>query len=507
MQLRWNFKLRPSQTQVELMSDWLITLRKHRNYALREREQGYNTSNKDAESSITYGWGSFCDIETKVEYGSCCPLTCPILKHGVVPAQLGLAVKTSKKTGTQRWDSASGIQMKVTTTLRHERQNFALINSDVLQRNIARLDDAFTNFWQHQKGFPRYYRVLNSFEYKPDQVKIVDVRENYATVYLPGIGNVRMHNSRDLTQIQDVRTVTVSRKASNWYVSMLIDLPLDLPEVKPIEKSKSVVGIDVGINKLVALSDGSFVENIHPATNSKTVRRLAMRQRAASRKQNGSQNKRKAYDRIGKMQHKISQQREGYLWQAASLVVKTADVIAREDLNIRNMVKRAKPKHDSNGGYLKNGAAAKAGLNKQILDASWGTLFGMIAWIAAKVGKPVIAVNPKHSSQECPQCHHIDKSNRDGEKFLCVECGYTEHADTKASRTIVKRVGLIFPKKIKKILPRDSRKVTPVKLSAPECVESRNHAYEMSNIQLTLFDVSEYSLSDSRISKRYGRKS
>ena len=497
----------PNKTQVELMSDWLITLRKHRNYALRERETGYNTNNRDAESSISYAWGSFCDIKTRVEYGSCCPLTCPILKHGVVPPQLELAVKTSKKTGTERWDSASGIQMTVTTTLRHERQNFARINSDVLQRNIARLDDAFTNFWKHGRGFPRPDRVLDSFEYKPGQIKIFDVTENYATVYLPGIGNVRMHNSRDLTQIQDIRTVTVSRKASFWYVSMLVEIPETIPNVKPIEESLSVVGIDVGINKLVAISDGSFVENIHPATNPRTVRRLAMRQRAASRKQKGSQNKRKAYDRIGKLQHKIAKAREGYLWQAASLIVKTADTIAREDLNICNMVKRAKLSRDGNGGYLKNGATAKTRLNKQILDAGWGTLFQMIAWIATKAGKPVIAVNPKYSSQECPKCHYIDKFNRDGEKFLCVECGYTEHADTKASITIVKRIGLIFPKKVKKILPADCGKVTPRKLSAPGCVESRNHAYEMSNTQLALFDVSEYNSSDSRIFRRYGRNS
>jgi len=232
-----------------------------------------------------------------------------------------------------------------------------------------------------------------------------------------------------------------------------------------------------------------------------------MRQRAASRKQSRSHNKRKAYDRIGKMQHKIAQQRSGHLWQAASLIVKTADAIAREDLNICNMAKRAKPKRDGNGGYLKNGAAAKAGLNKQIFDASWRTLFQMIAWMAAKAGKPVIAVNPKYSSQECPKCHYIDKSNRDGEKFLCVECGYTEHADTKASKITGKRVGLIFPQKVKKILPADCGKVTPRKLSAPGCVESRNHAYEMSNTQLALFDVSEYNSSDSRIFRRYGRNS
>lgn len=50
VQVRWNFKLKPTKSQIAQMSSWLITLRKHRNYALRERETGYNTNNKDAEA-------------------------------------------------------------------------------------------------------------------------------------------------------------------------------------------------------------------------------------------------------------------------------------------------------------------------------------------------------------------------------------------------------------------------------------------------------------------------
>ncbi|MEG5055671.1 hypothetical protein [Microcoleus sp. B13-B4] len=30
----------------------------------------------------------------------------------------------------------------------------------------------------------------------------------------------------------------------------------------------------------------------------------------------------------------------------------------------------------------------------------------------------------------------MDKSNRDGEKFICTECGYHEHADIGAAKTI-----------------------------------------------------------------------
>ncbi len=351
MQVRWNFKLKPNQSQAIKMSEWLITLRKHRNYALRERENGFNTNNQNADTPVSYAFGSFCNLESHIEYGASCPLTCPVVKHGVIPLDLSLAVKTSK--GVVKWDNPSGIQMKVTTQLRHKSPSFCDINSDVLQRNIAKLDTGFVNFWKHGRGFPKYLRKLDGFEYKPGQVKLINFKDSYATVYLPGIGNVKMFNSRNLTLIKEIRTCTIKRSADSWYISMLVEIPGGLPELKA--EIKSVVGIDVGVNKLVALSDGSFIKNIRVTTNPRTARRLAMRQRAASRKVNGSKNKAKAYQKLAKTQHKLAQKRDGYNWQAASKIVKTADAVGREDLNIKNMVKRAKPKHDGKGGGQRMG--------------------------------------------------------------------------------------------------------------------------------------------------------
>jgi len=456
MQIRWNFKLLPNQSQLCQIEDWLVTLRKHRNYALRERIDGFEFNNKDNELSIIYVYGSYCEIESRIEFGSCCPLTCPVLKHGVVPQNLRLAIKESKVKDKEtkeviktvvKWDSASGIQMKVTTQLRKSLLHFAIVDSDVLQRNIANLDTAFSNFFKLGRGYPQFIIRLDSFEYKPGRVILRHIRKNYATAYLPGIGDVKFHNSRDLSLIQDLRTCTVKREGGNWYISMLVDIAEVLPSVKPLEECKSIVGIDIGINKLVALSDGRFQENKRTTTNARTARRLSMRQRAISRKQKGSKNRIKAIKRLAKQKHRLAQYRDGHGWQVANVVVKTADVVARENLRIKNMVKRAKPKHDGKGGYKRNGALLKTGLNRVILDAGWGDIFNKIAWLALKAGKPVISVPAKHSSQECPKCGHIDKANREGEKFLCIVCQHTEHADTKASRTIARRVGLVFPKK------------------------------------------------------------
>ena len=135
------------------------------------------------------------------------------------------------------------------------------------------------------------------------------------------------------------------------------------------------------------------------------------------------------------------------------------DAVIQENLNIKGMKSRCKPKKQK-GRFMPYGQSAKRGLNRSISDASWGELFSKIAWLAAKSGKPFLSVNPRHTSQECSACHHVTKSNRDGEKFVCEECGHIDHADTQASRTILRRACLSFVSKDVKTLPVDCGKVT-----------------------------------------------
>lgn len=164
MLVRWNFKMLPTQSQSAMLSDWLVTLRKHRNFALRERTNGYQANNQDSNSTVAYVYGAYCDLIDKVEYGSSCPLTCPVLKHGIIPHDFSLATKlssvTDKETGEKnkvvKWDNASGIQMKVTTQLRNSCKPFSIIESTVLQNNISLLDTAFNNFWQCGRGINFY---------------------------------------------------------------------------------------------------------------------------------------------------------------------------------------------------------------------------------------------------------------------------------------------------------------------------------------------------------------
>ena len=478
VQVRRNYKLQPSKTQKDLMSEWLVTLRKHRNYCLAERKRGYEGNNLDSSEIVEYSYGAYCDIESRIEYGAYCPLTCAVIKHGVLPDSISLeqSIKFSKpnrETGEIKisWDSVSGIQSKRTTQLRSENYFYSRIDSQILQQNLAKLDVAYTGFFKHQRGFPAFRKTsnFNSFQYPPNrcQFTVNDFSPKnrfYSHVYLPGIGTMRYLDNREwsIPSDADIRTVTVKKLADGWYISVLLNTTYILPELADIESVESALGIDLGINRLVALSDGSFIENPRHATNKRTRRRLRIRQRRVSRKVRGSANRRKAGIEVAKLHKKIADKRNDTNWKAAHKVVRKADAVIREDLNIKAMKSRCKPKRVK-GRFMPNGQSAKRGLNRSISDASWGDLTQKIEWVAAKSGKPVLAVNPKYTSQECSNCGHISKDNRDGEKFICQECGHIDHADTQASRTILKRAKLNFVSTDVKSLSRDSRKVTAVR--------------------------------------------
>ncbi|GAA3507617.1 transposase [Streptosporangium album] len=134
--------------------------------------------------------------------------------------------------------------------------------------------------------------------------------------------------------------------------------------------------------------------------------------------------------------------------KTALALVGGADFIAVEALRIRNMTRAPKPRpdHDQAGAFLPNGAAAKAGLNKSVLDAGWGVFLQILSHKAESAGREVIAVNPRNTSRTCPRpvCGHVSGENRKTQAdFMCVKCGYTANADVVgASNT--KRAGLVL---------------------------------------------------------------
>jgi putative transposase len=201
---------------------------------------------------------------------------------------ISTTIKTKLKDG--KWLTVSGVQSARTTELRAENPFYSRINADVLQGNLAKLDTAYNGFFSHKRGFPAFRKAsnFNSFQYKPKVAKLTVNRSSnhkrcYSHVYLPGIGDMRYLDSRVIPVDADIRTVTVMREADGWYMSVLLVLADELPNVED-STIQSSVGIDVGINKLASLSDGSFIENPKFSTSKKTRRQLRIRQRRVNRK-------------------------------------------------------------------------------------------------------------------------------------------------------------------------------------------------------------------------------
>ena len=428
------YKLKPSNSQSQKMNDWLNMLRAFYNFCLRDRIEAY----EQVRSPVL---GNFSTLKYK---GECCPLTCSVSKE----ATTGYPWKNhGKKRGAGEQQSSYLPQLK------QFRPWYKTIDANVQQMNLRRLNAAFTKFFDGAGGYPNFKNKskFRSFSYVPGQVKIEDDR-----VRLPGIGWMKLYLSRPLPFGFDIRTVTIRRKSDGWYISFRLENK-EIPDIQSIDQTqvKTAIAADLGIKKLCALSNGEMVAN--PQFAKKLERRKRSLQRRASRKIKGSKNRAKAYCKLAHIDQKITNQRSDHQWKVANKLCRLGDVIIFEDLNIKNMMKRCKPKQDSKGKYLKNSQSAKKGLNKVIGDAAWGELKLKTKAVAAKLGLIFTEVNPKFSSQECSCCGHVSSSNRKKERFLCEMCGYIEDADIQASYNLLNR-GLkqlgINPNQLRAVRPK-----------------------------------------------------
>ncbi|BCK68813.1 hypothetical protein Srufu_027660 [Streptomyces libani subsp. rufus] len=236
--------------------------------------------------------------------------------------------------------------------------------------------------------------------------------------------------------------MSVKRQGRKWFVVLSCD---DVPP-EPLPATGREVGIDMGTTHFLTTTDGVHIEN--PRLLSKAAAELAAAQRNLSQFPKRGKTKtrtkkhRQAVERVAKLHAKIRRQRLDHAHKAANFVVRDADVIAHERLDIANMTPRPKPRAADDGAFEPNGAAAKAGLNRAIFDAGWGVFLAVLTAKAECAGRQMIAVNPRNTSRTCPLCRHVSAQNRDGEGFQCTACGFIEHADTVGALNTAIRAGL-----------------------------------------------------------------
>ncbi len=212
------------------------------------------------------------------------------------------------------------------------------------------------------------------------------------------------------------------------------------------------VGIDRGCVHTLALSDGTFMDMPKPLRAE--LKRLRYLQRRMARQDRvnearggkiakfASKRRQRTLTEFNTLQGRIVRRRNDWIEKTTTTLAKANILVAMEDLDVKAMTKRPKPRPDpaKPGQYLHNGAKAKAGLNRSILSNNWSRLMKRLNDKMDANGGRLVVVSAAYTSQACHKCGHVAKENRESQAvFKCVRCGYMANADTNAAMNILSR--------------------------------------------------------------------
>ncbi|MBD1884023.1 RNA-guided endonuclease InsQ/TnpB family protein [Microcoleus vaginatus] len=296
------------------------------------------------------------------------------------------------------------------------------LNSMARQASAERAWSSISRFYDNckkgvagKKAYPQFQKDCRSVEYKSTGWKLADDRKSINFTDKKGIGRLKLKGTRDLHfyQISQIKRVRLVKRADGVYVQFCIDIA----RKENTAPSGNTIGLDVGLKEYYTDSNGITVEN--PRFLRKGEKVLKRCQRRVSRKVKGSNNRDKARRILGKRHLKISRQRKDHAMKLARCVISSNDVVAYEDLRIKNMVK--------------NHCLAKS-----INDASWYQFRVWLEYFGKVFEKITVAVNPQYTSQECSSCGVIVKKTLSTRTHVC-KCGCVMDRDENAARNILSR--------------------------------------------------------------------
>lgn len=356
------------------------------------------------------------------------------------------AYRHSSKTTVRYGDQSA--QLKAVRTVDPDQARWSFSSQ---QATLRRLDKAFAAFFRRVKagvrpGYPRFKGIGHfdtvTFPKDGDGCRWNSTpHEAQTRVRLQGVGHVRVHQHRPVSG--RVKTISIKREGRRWYVILVCD---SVP-TQSLPATGAIVGIDMGTVHLFTDSNGNHKENprfleMSAAALADAQRHLTMFPKRTERR---TKEHRAAARKVAKLHARIRRQRLDHHHKAANELVRDNDVIAYEQLNTAAMTKAPvpRPDPDNEGMFLANGAAAKTGLNRRILDAGWGIFLSILANKAESAGRRVIPVDARNTSRTCPQCGHVAPENRVTQaKFECTACGHAANADHVGALNVLNRAGL-----------------------------------------------------------------
>ncbi|MGD2180713.1 RNA-guided endonuclease InsQ/TnpB family protein [Lusitaniella coriacea] len=311
---------------------------------------------------------------------------------------------------------------KLSTVLAKEFPFVKELNSQARQASSERTWSAILRFYANcklkvagKKGYPKFRKNARSVEYKTSGWKLSDTRKHITFTDKKGIGRLKLKGGYDLHfyDIDQIKRVRIVRRADGYYVQFCVRVE----RTEAIEPSGNAIGLDVGLKEFYTDSNGNAEPN--PRFYRLGEERMKFKQRRVSRKKKGSANRSKAINQLARQHLKISRQRKDHAVKLARCVVQSNDLIAYEDLRVRNLAK--------------NHCLAKS-----INDVGWYQFRTWLERYGKVFGKVTVAVNPAYTSQNCSSCGTTVKKSLSTRTHAC-QCGCTLDRDRNAAINILNR--------------------------------------------------------------------
>lgn len=267
--------------------------------------------------------------------------------------------------------------------------------------------------------------------------------DDYRHVYAAFLGSIRTHENtrrlvRSIERGGQIRSFTLSRGGTRWYISFLIEEPFTPPSPSKAQKVQGAVGVDLGVKASAALSNGEITEN--PRYGDREKRRITKLQRKIARAQKGSKRRGRLQRTLADTHHRIAKRRETHAHRITKSLTTKYARIGVEDLNVAGMTASAAGTIEAPGTNV----AAKSGLNRQILDASFARIRRQLEYKTSWYGSELIVIYRFHpSSKTCSACGTVKTKLALSQRVFTCECGYRGDRDVNAASNIAAEANIL----------------------------------------------------------------